>query len=74
MLVRDIISNDKFDFDANYTIYECKGDECWYEVEPVASTVRYGFGEASDSVLDMEIQYMTILNSVLIIEATRNQE
>lgn len=76
MLVRDIIYNDTFDFNANFAVYECNGDACWQEVEPVFSTAKDPWPDPWDSIMSMTVKYLTIHNNVLIIEAdaSANQE
>lgn len=70
MLVGDIIYNDEFDFNANYAIYELHNEKCWHELEPIFSTKKDGFKKPLDKILDMKVEYITVDDMTLIIEAS----
>lgn len=70
LTVGDVIFNDHFDFNANYAVYKCKPNTCWNENEPIVSTLKDGYNKPLDAILDMKIDYMTISDNILIIEAS----
>ena len=73
MLVGDLVYNDNFDCNCNYEIYDCTEDEKqWGDgAELIFSTKVDGFKKPLDSILDMEIKYITTSELTIIIEATR---
>ena len=69
MRVRDVICNEKFDFNANYAIYEVPQNATWEKGgHLIFSTAKDGFDTPSTKILDMTVKYMTISNNVLVIE------
>lgn len=74
MLVGDLIYNDSFDCNCDYQIYDCSDpDVQWGEAGShlLFCTARDGFHKPLDKILDMEIAYITLHNSRLIIEAKK---
>ena len=73
MLVGDLVYNDNFDCNCNYEIYDCTEDgRQWGDgAELIFSTKVNGFKKPLDSILDMEIKYITTSERTIIIEATR---
>lgn len=72
MIVGDLIYNDDFDCDCNYARYD-GSDGKQYEdgAKLLFSTKRDGFCKPLNWILDLKIKYITIHNSVIVIEATR---
>lgn len=73
MLVGDLVCNNSFDCNCNYEIYDCteSGREWGDGAELIFSTKVDGFKKPPNSVLDMEIKYITTGEMTIIIEATR---
>ena len=75
MLVGDLIYNDDFDCNCNYEIYDCtEDDQCWTSgAKLIFSTKGNGFKKPLNSILDMQIRYITINISemAIVIEVTR---
>ncbi len=70
MLVGDIVYNDDFDLNAEYEIYKCKQGEMWNpNSTPVFSTKRDGYSKPLDSVLDLQVQCLTVHNNCLVVVA-----
>ena len=71
MLVGNLVYNDNFDCNCNYEIYDCTNAESWHEAKCIFSTKVDGWHKPLDSILDMEIAYITTNDNMIIIEAKR---
>lgn len=70
MLVGDLIYNDDFDVNCNYSIYDCTEGKAHNDgAEIIFSTKTDGFIKPRPKILDMEISYITIEDSTIVIEA-----
>lgn len=70
MYVRDLINND-FDCNCNFKIYDCfKDDVTWNDGASCIYDTANAKSEPSMDILCMKIQYITISDRCLIIEAT----
>ena len=65
MILSDVIYNDDFDINCNFSVYSGiwndGGNLLW-------STVKDGYEKPKDELLDRKIKYLTVNNNVLIIE------
>lgn len=73
MLVGDLVYNDNFDCDCNYRIYDCTSEDVHYNngAKCVHDAVKQGNHKPLDSILDMQVSYITIFKNCLIVEATK---
>ena len=69
MKVAELITNNNFDVNCNYSIYECpKEGTCWYHGGiRIFSTIQDP-EPPKDHILQKEISYITINNNFLVIE------
>ena len=67
MIVGDLIYNDDFDCNCNYAIVERYEDG----TKLLFNTKRDEFKKPLSWILDLKIKYITVHNSVLVIEVTR---
>lgn len=69
MLVRDIIYNNSFDCNCNYRIYDCTGGKAWNDgADLIYSTAKNGYDKPPNRILNMEVRYITIHDSEIVIE------
>lgn len=75
MLVGDLVYNDYFDCDCNYKVYDCTAADDHYNsgAACIYNTVRDGNRKPFDTVLDMQVLYLTVTENCIIIEAKRRE-